>query len=112
LRNRRVRIDRAHEHAKGHLRARESFIWNATNTTSRLRGGLIDLFAAYGARIRIVYCEASRAEMAMRNARRRKPVPECVIEKLLDHLDVPDLTEAHEVVCAVNIGFEPEIGRR
>ena len=33
-----------------------------------------------------------------RNAARARPVPQAVMTKLLDHLEVPDLTEAHAVV--------------
>ena len=88
----------AKELAKDYLRARQPFIWNATNTSRTLRDGLVRLFAAYRARVRIVYCEAPPAMTRERNARRRAPVPEAVMEKLFNGLDVPDLTEAHEVV--------------
>lgn len=93
-------IHAAKDRAKVLLRRHESFIWNATNTTRMLRDGLIDLFTAYGARVRIVYCEAPFAEIGRRNSARKHPVPQRIIEKLIDHLDVPDLTEAHEVVYA------------
>jgi putative nucleotidyltransferase with HDIG domain len=91
-------IRAAKEKAKDYLRAGRSFVWNATNTTRMIRDGLIDLFAAYSARIHIVYCEAPPAEIRQRNARRQSPVPERVIEKLWAHLDVPDKTEAHRVI--------------
>ncbi len=83
--------------AKGHLRRRQPFAWNATNTSRTLRDGLVDLFLAYGARVRIVYCEAPPDATRDRNRRRAEPVPAWVIDKLLDHLDVPDETEAHAV---------------
>ena len=63
-----------------------------------IRKGLIDLFAAYSARIRIVYCEVPFAEVKRRNRLRASPVPDAVIEKLWAHLDFPDRTEAHEVL--------------
>src|SRR6185369_11263249 len=91
-------IRAAKEGAKAHLRANRSFIWNATNTTRMLRDGLVDLFSAYGARIKMVYCEAPISEVRRRNTMRPAPVPPHVIEKLMDRLDVPDLTEAHEVL--------------
>ena len=92
----------ARDEAKAHLRAGRAFVWNATNTTRMVRDGLVDLFAAYKARVRIVYCEAPLPEVRRRNAARRRPVPERVIEKLIDHLDVPDLTEAHAVEHAIS----------
>ena len=87
----------AKDQAKAHLRRREPFAWNATNTTRTVRDGLVDLFLAYGARVRIVYVEAPLAVMRDRNRRRPRPVPTAVVDKLIDHLDVPDATEAHAV---------------
>jgi putative nucleotidyltransferase with HDIG domain len=90
-------IAAAKDAAKGYLRRRQSFAWNATNTGRQLRDGLVDLFIGYGARVRIVYCEAPLAALRARNGRRARPVPGWVIDKLVDHLDVPDETEAQAV---------------
>jgi len=79
------------------LRRRASFVWNATNVTRALRGSLIDLFAAYRARVRIVYVDAPYAALLRRNAARARPVPERVIRTLLRKLEVPDATEAQRV---------------
>ena len=79
------------------LRRHEPFIWNATNVTRALRGQLVDLFAAYGARVRIVYVEAPHAELSRRNVRRETSVPGPVIAKLARKLEIPDLTEAQAV---------------
>jgi hypothetical protein len=73
---------------------RGTFLWLLLDA---LRAQLIDLFAAYGARIRIVYVEAPYAELVRRNRARVRPVPEAVIERLDQRLAVPDLTEAHAV---------------
>jgi predicted kinase len=94
-------IQAAKEIAKTHLRAKRTFVWNATNTTRFLREGLVELFAAYGARVRIIYCEAPLSVVRERNAQRERPVPAQVIDQLVDHLDVPDLTEAVRVECMV-----------
>jgi putative nucleotidyltransferase with HDIG domain len=91
-------VAEAKEQAKSYLRQRQSFAWNATNTGRPLRDGLIGLFLAYGARVRIVWCDAPPAVLRDRNRRRPRPVPDFVIDKLLDHLDMPDETEAHSVV--------------
>ncbi|MBD1813744.1 ATP-binding protein, partial [Microcoleus sp. FACHB-DQ6] len=90
------------QRAKEYLRSGTSFVWNATNTTKQMRQQLIDLFAAYKARIRIVYIEVPIAEIQERNRSRTAPVPEAVIQKLADRLDIPDRTEAHQVEWIVS----------
>ncbi len=90
-------VDKAKQRAKEYLRSRTSFVWNATNTSKQMRQQLIDLFAAYNARIRIVYLEVPLEEVWRRNRSRNAPVPEAVIRKLADRLDIPDRTEAHQV---------------
>lgn len=92
--------NRAKEQAREYLRRRESFIWNSTNTTRQMRRQLIGLFRDYNARIRIVYVEPEWQEIKRRNANRREPVPQSVLDKLVSKLDVPDLTEAHELELA------------
>jgi putative nucleotidyltransferase with HDIG domain len=87
----------ARERARALLRRRQPFVWNATNVTRMLRRALIDLFVAYGARVRIVYLDAPYRALLARNRARERRVPEPVIERLARKLDVPDLTEAHEV---------------
>jgi predicted kinase len=87
----------AREQARRYLRLGRSFVWNATNTTAMLRKPLVDFFEGYGARIRIVYLDAPLSEILRRNAARQHPVPESVILRLAERLEVPDLTEAHRV---------------
>ena len=90
-------VDRAKDMARGYLRQGQSFIWNATNVTFQMRQGLIDLFAAYNVRVRIVYLEAPWSELLRRNQLRTSPVPVGVIGRLADRLDVPEMAEAHQV---------------
>lgn len=87
----------AREKAREYLRARRNFIWNATNLSAHMRRQSIDLFAAYSARIRIVYVDAEMGRLFKQNEERVKPVPRKVIENLLDRWEPPDLSEAHEV---------------
>jgi predicted kinase len=95
-------VDRAWELARGHLRRREDFVWNATSLSRQLRRQCVDLFAGYRARVRIVYVEAPAHELRERNRRRARPVPWPAIEELMTRRwEVPDLTEAHEVEWAV-----------
>jgi putative nucleotidyltransferase with HDIG domain len=87
----------AKNRAREYMSSGRSFVWNATNTTKQMRQQLIDFFASYRSRIRIVYLEVPMAEILKRNRSRTAAVPEAVIQKLLDRLDIPDLTEAHQV---------------
>jgi predicted kinase len=91
-------IAAAKEQAKVHLRRRRPFIWDATNTSRDIRGGLIALFANYGATTRIIYAEPpTRAELFARNRARPAPVPERVILRLAERLEIPSAAEAHHV---------------
>lgn len=91
-------IQAARERAREHLRRGQDFVWNATNLTRDLRRRLIDLFAAYHARVRIVAVEAPYREIFRQNRARAARVPEKVIERMSGRWELPDATEAHEVV--------------
>lgn len=95
-------ISRAREMAREYLRSGKKFVWNATNISRHARSRLIDLFAAYNARVRILYLETSPDRLYEQNRRRDEAVPNAVIERLLDQWEVPDPTEAHEVDCIAN----------
>jgi putative nucleotidyltransferase with HDIG domain len=88
----------AKEAARVHLRAKENFVWNATNITRQMRGQLISLFADYSARVKIVYVEQPYPSWRSQNREREHAVPINILNRLLDKLDVPVLSEAHEVV--------------
>ena len=95
-------VQTAQERAKGLLRKGQGFCWNATNISRSLRQRVIDLAAAYGARVRIVYVEAPAMRLFDQNRSREHAVPELVMERLLKRWEVPDRTEAHEVSYAVS----------
>lgn len=88
--------------AKEYMRAGESFVWNATNLDKQLRGMLIRLFAAYQAEIRIVYLETSWSELLRRNKTRVDKVPEKVLYRMKNRLEVPTIIEAHHVDLIAN----------
>ena len=67
-----------------------------------MRQQLINFFAAYQARIHIVYLEVPLEEILQRNRSRTATVPEAVIHKLAARLDIPDITEAHQVEWIVS----------
>ena len=90
-------VSAARERAQQFLRRQEPFVWNATNLNRDRRAHLISMFAGYGARVEIVYLEASPEALQARNAARGRPVPAAAVERMLRTWDVPDLTEAHAV---------------
>jgi putative nucleotidyltransferase with HDIG domain len=91
----------AYDRAKALLRRGEPFVWNATNVSRILRGKVIDLCAAYKARVRVVYLEPPIPLIRARNTGRVKRVPERVWERLFDKLDMPTLAECHELEYVV-----------
>ncbi|WP_293129934.1 AAA family ATPase [Microcoleus sp. bin38.metabat.b11b12b14.051] len=92
----------AKNRAREYMRLGRSFVWNATNTTQQMRQQLINFFAGYQVRIRIVYLEVPLEEVWRRNRSRAAAVPEAVIQRLANRLDIPDITEAHEVEWIVD----------
>jgi len=90
-------IQEAKEQARMYLRKKESFVWNATNTTSQMRMQLIDLFLTYEAKVNIVYIEVPYQCLHDQNRNRDHVVPAGVLNKLVHKLEVPALWEAHRV---------------
>jgi putative nucleotidyltransferase with HDIG domain len=90
-------VSRAREAAREHLRKRRPFVWNATNISRQMRELSVNLFAAYNARVRVVYVEAPEARLFAQNRERADSVPAEVVRKLTARWEVPDLTEAHGV---------------
>lgn len=96
-------IRAAKQTAKGYLQKQTSFIWNAPNLIKSTRSGLIQLFAAYHTRIRIVYLEVPIDRVFAQNDSRLQPVPSAVIYRYEDRLELPDRTEAHQVDYIVEV---------
>jgi predicted kinase len=90
-------IQAAREKCREHLRAHQSFAFNATNITRPMRQRWIELFVDYGARIEIVYMEPAMATLFAQNNRRVNPVPEKVIQRLMEKLEPPAITECHSL---------------
>jgi predicted kinase len=95
-------VRRAKELARADLREGRSFVWNGTNLSRQIRGGLIELFAVYQARVRIVYLEVPQGIQRSRNRAQVMQVPEAVIERMRGRLEVPDVTEAQQVEWLIN----------
>ncbi|TWP49150.1 AAA family ATPase [Lentzea tibetensis] len=87
----------AFEMAREHLRAKQRFVWNATNVSRQMRDRCIGLAADYHARITLIGLEAPPATLRARNSARPEPVPAAVIDRLAAKWEAPDPTEAHTV---------------
>lgn len=85
------------ERAREHLRAKQSFVWNATNLSRRVRGQVLDLCHRYGAHTRVVAIEASPEAVLERNRARAAPVPTAALERMLTRWEAPDATETHDL---------------
>lgn len=91
-------IQAAKEQARIYLREKKSFLWNATNITRQMREQVISLFTTYQAAVTIVYVEVPAAKLLQQNKEREAVVPLAAMERLISKLEVPSLTEAHEVI--------------
>jgi predicted kinase len=87
----------AKERAREWMRQRRDFAWNATNLSRETRTRLIELFASYNARIRIVYVEASAPTLELQNRNRESAVPAGAVAAMMDRWELPSPIEADEV---------------
>ena len=94
-------VQTAMEQARNHLRKKEPFIWNATNIVQETRQKLVKLFAGYGARVHILYLEASYQELLARNRKRARYIPAPVLEEMIRKLEIPAPWEAYEVTYSI-----------
>lgn len=87
-------VQLAYEQARTYARAGQSFVWNSTNLLRDLRGKLIRTLLPYQPYVRIIYVEASRAQLLQR---RQGEIPEREIVRMMQRLELPQLDEAHEL---------------
>ena len=87
----------AFDRARGYLRAKQPFVWNATCLTPDFRRREIQLFRKYGAYTEVVVLEVPWNECLRRNRSRKMVVPETVIDSMLGRFTPPSVREAHEV---------------
>ena len=88
----------AKERAKKYLREKKPFIWNATNLVGETRKKLIDLFSSYGARVELIYIEASYKELLRRNKIRERTITESVLNKMIHKFDFPEKFEGYSFI--------------
>ena len=79
------------------MRARQDFVWNATNQSREIRGQLFNLFTDDQARVRIIYVEASMSKLHRQNKDRAEAVPGAAISRMMDRWEVPTVIEADAV---------------
>ncbi|RRD91617.1 AAA family ATPase [Conchiformibius steedae] len=94
-------VQLAKEQAKQYLRQQQSFVFNATNTTREMRGKWLQLFHDYHARTHLLYLEVPYPQLLTQNRNRRHAVPDNVLHRLLDKLDIPEYGEAHTLTFIV-----------
>ena len=90
-------VQAAREQAREHLRRGQSFVWNATNLGREMRGRAIDLAAAYGARVRIVFLDTAYRRLVRQNRERDAAVPLAAVLRMTRLWEPPDPSEAHRV---------------
>lgn len=91
-------VQLARERCRELLRSKTDFAFNATNLLKVTRQRWIDLFAAYNARIEIVYTEPPLSAIFEQNQRRERTVPKEVIRKLAEKSEPPTWMECHRLI--------------
>lgn len=90
-------VQAANEQAKRYLRQKQPFVWNATNLSKVIRGRVTELLMRYGASVQIIYLETTWDEQLRRNQNRPHAVPEAVLQRMLETLVPPSVSEAQRV---------------
>lgn len=91
----------AKERCKEQMRERNDFVFNATNITKNMRGKWISLFESYGGKVIIHYIEAPYDKLINQNNNRDYTVPEKIIEKMINKLEIPTYGEACNIKFSI-----------
>lgn len=92
-------VQHAYELAKEYCRKKQPFIWNSTNLSLRIREKLIGMLLVYKPKIKIVYVETSLGNIY---SRRKTQIKANSMTSMLRVLDMPQLTEVHEVEVVIS----------
>lgn len=95
-------VQMAKEQAKEYMRKKQDFVFNATNLTKDMRSKWITLFMEYKASVKIIYLEVPYKKLLKQNHNRAYKVPEDVIERMIQKLEIPTPREAHEIQYIVS----------
>ncbi len=92
-------IQEAKERIRMSLRKGEDVAWNATSLTEMQRSPIIELGMTYDSKIRIIYVDCDAKKSIERNKERpeKEMVPELAIQKMYRKMEIPNLTECHEL---------------
>ncbi len=91
-------IQAARERAREYLRARQDFVWNATNISRQLREKSLGLLRDYNAHVEIAYIEVSPDRLFSQNSKREDAIPTRALQSLVRKLEPPQDWEAHSVI--------------
>ena len=91
-------LQAAFEQVRVHLRAKETFIWNATSLSRVTRQKIVGLARDYDARIEAICIDVPLGVALARNARRADPVPDRIMEKLARKREPVLADEAHDIL--------------
>ena len=91
-------IQMGKEKCKTYLRTNIPFVFNATNITKDMRQKWIALFEEYGANVVIHYIDTPYKQLLEQNRNREHVVPEYVVEKMINKLEMPYYDEAYDVI--------------
>lgn len=93
-------LQAAREQIKTHLHQHHAVIWDANNLMADLRDGWVQLGIRYGARVTMVVFQPALSEL-------QKAAPDLrLLERQLEMLEFPSITEAHRTVFVGNKGLE------
>jgi len=87
----------AMERLRSALREKRHVVWNATGYRRDFRTRVIDLAVAYGAYTEIVAFHCDRTTLVARNNARKFPVPEDVLNSMIEKYQWPEVGEAHRL---------------
>jgi len=87
----------AKEAVKDNLRNKRKMVWDNTSLSKDKRKILVDLGMDYGAYVRIVVMQSSKADIIKGNSDREFPVPNDIMDRQLNRGDFPWPREAHRV---------------
>ncbi len=95
-------VQEGKERCKVLMRTKSDFVYNGTNITRDNRSKWISLFEEYGGKVVIEYVEVPYKTLINQNHNREFKVPEKVIDKMVNKLEVPFYEEACDVNYNVN----------
>ena len=79
------------------MRKKDDFVFNGTNITRDARSKWISLFEEYGGKVIIEYIEVPYKTLISQNHNREYKVPEKIINKMVNKLEIPWMNEVYDI---------------